>query len=350
MESLEERRVLDAVPDAYGNLRIDGTAGDDVCFVGAVIDHGWSVILNGQIIKIQNPGSVSRVTFYGYDGNDQFDCDLGVDVVAYGGAGNDTLYGDEKRNWLFGELGNDHLNTKNPQIGTALCIGDYWWESGIFNYCDGGSGTDWIDGGAYADTLIGGSGTDCLHGWGGNDTLDGGSEWDNLYGGEGNDILYGGGGYDYLFGEGGNDTLYGGEGYDSLVGGEGTNYLFGEGGDDTLYGGDQNDFLYGGFGADILYGNGGCDYLDGGVDTDHDILFGYKGFGSVALDAYSDRDTFVSYKCINRTLTGSESDLFADYSPLDFTVDSYFFAPDATVAGSDPFPDSYSTKDRTFSG
>ncbi|MFY3385578.1 calcium-binding protein, partial [Paracidovorax sp. MALMAid1276] len=84
-----------------------------------------------------------------------------------GGAGNDTLQGQE---------GNDTL--------------------------DGGEGSDYLYGGEGDDVLLGGAGNDYLYGDAGNDTLDGGVGNDYLAGGEGNNT--------YLFGKGdGNDTIGG---------------------------------------------------------------------------------------------------------------------------------------------
>jgi len=116
-------------------------------------------------------------TYYGTLGDDFWQ--LGLDTpLAYGRAGNDTLYGsDGSEDTLYGNRGNDSLF--------------------------GNGGADNLFGGYGADYLIGGAGAD------------------NLSGGAGNDILIG---YDVGFGtepEFEFDTLKGGTGADTFVLGEG---------------------------------------------------------------------------------------------------------------------------------
>jgi Ca2+-binding RTX toxin-like protein len=119
---------------------------------------------------------LSVVTGYQFDGkagDDQFENNTGITGYAYGGVGNDTLYGG-------------------------------WWVDRF----DGGPGQDYLDGWSGDDNLSGGSGNDVLYGWDGND---------DLYGGSGQDTLYGEGGNDYLNGgqaDGARDFLYGGSGAD----------------------------------------------------------------------------------------------------------------------------------------
>lgn len=88
----------------------------------------------------------------------------------------------------------------------------------------GSAGNDRIFGGNKNDTLYGGLGDDVLVGEhstdqpnGGNDTLYGGDGNDIVRGGAGDDILYGGNGLDSLGGDAGNDTIYL-EGDESAIG------------------------------------------------------------------------------------------------------------------------------------
>lgn len=144
-------------------------------------------------------GVVSRIVYYGGDGDDVFLNTAGRTSTAYGQAGNDTL--------------------------------------------QGGSVVDSLDGGDGYDSLYGGDGNDVLRGGNQNDVLDGGAGNDTLSGEYGDDQLYGGNNEDYLYGGAGNDTL---------LGNGGTDVLFGEAGNDYLDGGhdNANDFLHGGTGAD----------------------------------------------------------------------------------------------------
>lgn len=74
----------------------------------------------------------------------------------------------------------------------------------------GGEGNDNLFGAGGNDTLKGGAGSDHLNGLGGNDTLIGNGGRDFLSGEDGNDLLRGGGGVDDLDGGKGNDELDGG--------------------------------------------------------------------------------------------------------------------------------------------
>jgi len=89
-------------------------------------------------------------------------------------------------------------------------------------------------GGAGDDTLIGNEQANDLSGNGGSDVLKGNTGKDTLDGGGGKDRLKGGSGTDTLAGGGGKDKLYGGGGTDTLEGGSGTDRLWGDGGEDTF--------------------------------------------------------------------------------------------------------------------
>jgi Ca2+-binding RTX toxin-like protein len=186
----------------------------------------------------------------------------------------------------------------------------------------GGSGDDYIDGGA---------GNDRLYGEDGNDTLIGGAGTDRLFGGDGNDVLNAGpGNNSRLYGEAGDDYIIGGEGRakiidggpgndtldysrspnsnnvfilerdllldgrwrvnsaqrtftdlvdieniiggnggrDDIVGNSADNTFWGMGGNDQIYGKGGNNQIYGGEGNDRLIGGPGRDTLDGGPGND----------------------------------------------------------------------------------
>jgi Ca2+-binding RTX toxin-like protein len=111
------------------------------------------------------------------------------------------------------------------------------------------------------DTLFGNTGDDSLYGGQGNDNSSGGEGNDSLYGGKGRDNLIGGSGNDYLLGGSGNDSLLGITGNDSLVGGAGNDTLAGalasiegvEGDLDTLTGGAGADQFILGYSASNCY-------------------------------------------------------------------------------------------------
>ena len=261
----------------------------------------------------------------------------------------DSLWGDEKSNYMIGKNGNDQIH------GGA---GD--------DYIQGDSGNDTLVGDRGADYLLGGTGVDELYGRQGNDRLVGGAGADKLYGNlgndtyivddtqdkvfeadgqgtdlvissasyilkdssqyvenltlsgpfafmgvgnmqdnvikgtmtqnmlnglYGNDTLLGFAGNDSIRGGNGNDTLYGHNGNDFIAGEDGLDKIFGGNGNDTLLGGNGNDIIHGGNGNDVLRGNAGDDKLYAGVGADRII----GGLGNDVMFAGNDRgkDTFV---------------------------------------------------------
>jgi len=207
----------------------------------------------------------------GRGGNDVLSADgsAATTLVAYGGAGNDSVSGTDGADWLnggghapvdplspalvddgadtlLGFGGNDHIfgNTQAAVQGAA--------DSG--DYIDAGAGADYANGNAGNDTILGGAGSDRLYGGAGNDLITGDNDADILGGqaAPGNDHLNGNKGNDTLLGGFGNDDLHGGQGDDLLQGGEQDDLLNGDLGNDTLDGGGGVDTLIGGGGADLF--------------------------------------------------------------------------------------------------
>jgi serralysin len=235
---------------------------------------------------------------------------------AVGGAGEDTIYGNNLANSLVGNAGNDMLYGFGGQDTLRGGAGDDLLDGGPgHDLVYGGSGDDVIYGDIGGDTLYGDGGHDRLYGGQGDDELRGGAGSDTLYGdggrdwlvgGAGNDLLYGGAGNDKLEGQGGDDVLYGGAGTDVLRGGagsdtlygdDGNDRLFGQGGDDLLYGGAGDDILNGGPGSDTLDGGGGADLLRGGPEND---LYVVRSAGDVVAEKLNDGHdsvhTFVDFQ------------------------------------------------------
>jgi Ca2+-binding RTX toxin-like protein len=115
-----------------------------------------------------------------------------------------------------------------------LGYGDDWLELNSLYYAVayGGEGDDTIYGTNHTNHLYGGQGNDVLVGKAYSDYLYGGGWSDDVYGGGGNDHIYGDQGDDDLNGEGGNDSIYGGDGNDVLRGGSGDDRMSGDEGDD----------------------------------------------------------------------------------------------------------------------
>lgn len=230
---------------------------------------------------------------------------------AVGGAGDDTLIGNDAANrlnggsgadWMEGGLGNDTYVVSSASdvvveavsggIDTVETSRNYTLGAGVERLVLTGAGLSGY-GNSLANRLTGTESDDILRGQGGADTLLGEGGVDTLWGGAGGDALVGASGRDIAYyldaGSGitaslANAALNTGEAAgDSYVSVEdltGTNHddiLNGLAGarNNTLKGGGGDDRLKGYSGADRLYGNDGNDFLEGGIDGD--LLVGGGG-------------------------------------------------------------------------
>ncbi|MEJ1157323.1 calcium-binding protein [Prosthecomicrobium sp. N25] len=199
-------------------------------------------------------------------------------LVLASGSGDDTIFGAEAGNLIFGNAGNDSIRG-GEGIDTLLGLEDNDW-------LNGDSGDDFIDGNTGSDTLLGGAGDDYLKpdasvgtnigsDDGVRDYIDGGEGVDKVeiyfndantsikadftdstavqtlaYGtsivnvetiyfvsGSGDDIITGGSYDDAVWGGAGKDLLSGGAGSDALIGDDGRDTLLGGSGDDRLFNG-----------------------------------------------------------------------------------------------------------------
>ena len=163
--------------------------------------------------------------------------------------------------------------------GDDTLIGDDGW-----NYLLGGGGDDSVSGGAGNDTLVAGQGEDTLDGGAGFDTADFSSSTANLHvnltagretldtksilvnieaaiGGSGDDVLTGEASGNWLDGRAGDDTIRGNDGNDTLVGGLGDNRLDGGTGDDVADYSWSNTGIHADIAAGTVAHQGGTDVL-----------------------------------------------------------------------------------------
>jgi len=159
---------------------------------------------------------------------------------ATGGAGNDELVGNSRRNTLTGSGGNDELQ--------------------------GADGNDVLKGGPGMDTLAGSLGNDTLLGGTGNDRLSGGGGNDLFYFEQAGDTLLDSGGIDTVLSMVGSHTL--GDDFENLTLGPGALDGTGNGLANVIVGNESDNVLEGADGADSLSGSSGDDTLSGGAGSD----------------------------------------------------------------------------------
>ncbi len=293
---------------------LTGGEGDDTLRGGA----GADALNGGSGSDFANyQGSASGVTVnlatgINSGGDAQGDVLTGIENL-YGSSHDDQLTGNEARNIIGGELGNDTLNGNGGDDSLS-----------------GEAGDDTLNGGDGNDRLVGGDGTDILHGNADNDSIDAGAGNDLVTGDTGNDTLTGGAGDDQIIGGAGNDFIEGGAGADTITGNDGIDTASyagsaagvtvdlaagtGTGGDaqgDTLSGieqvlgsdlndtltGDANaNTLWGLAGDDVLIGGGGGDALKGGAGND---IFVYAALSDSAVSGIG-KDTITDFAAGDR--------------------------------------------------
>ena len=235
IENLYGTSYADTLTGSSANNMLFGGAGNDTIF-GAAGDDFLA-------------GGAGNDTLSGGDGDDTVSYDdgdatgvvvnlatgvatgHGTDTLVsiegvYGSAGNDTLLGSDRTEYLGGGAGDDLLR---PGAGA--------------NYVEGGAGNDTLsfdDGIANSVIVYLATGEAQGHGerytthFTSIENIEGSSVIDNIYGDGANNRLSGNGGDDMLVSGGGNDTLVGGEGDDYLVvNGAGEKLLQGGAGMDT---------------------------------------------------------------------------------------------------------------------
>ena len=258
----------DSLNGAAGNDYIEGGSGNDLIYGDALVSRGEKIGVAPGSIPAGQENLYFELTaehygadvIFGGEGNDVIYAGY-LDDFVDGGAGDDDIWLGPRDNFLVTDDSNGGLLLNLLPLDTEISTGE---NTGI-----GGAGDDTIRGAERADYIDGGSGIDELFGRGGDDEIYGGADNDIIIGNDGDDILYGGDGDDQVSGYAGNDILYGGDGNDTiLASGDQSdttndlgfiNQLFGGDGDDTLQGGDGNDIFDGGTGTDTLAGFGGDD-------------------------------------------------------------------------------------------
>lgn len=345
-------RTATIVVRGRGHHKVRGTNGPDVILVergSATIRarSGGDRICGGtRGDRIYGGGGVDRVASgRGHDvvrvgaGDDLVRAGRGRDVVRggagwdriRGGRGKDSLNGGARADWVLGGAGSDVIRLGDGTFDSVrgqLAYGgsgdDVVYGSGLHESIHGDDGddvifgraTDWSEGGGGPDYLYGGEGTDRIVSGREDGAPDGRSSFS--FGGEGDDVLQDLDGSGVLAGGPGDDVLEGtdrhtccteldfdaapagvtvdlvegtatGEGSDVIAGN--VYRINGSAFDDTLIGTDLENFLSGNGGDDALHGGGGADGFSGGAGDDRidggagvDVLHARSPTGDLDID------------------------------------------------------------------
>lgn len=303
------------------NNSITGAAADDT-LIGGLGDDVLNGAEGSDLASYASAAGAITVnlllgTVSGNQGNDTL---VSIERVI-GGAGGDTIIGNDADNLLDGGLGNDTMrgglgndvyvvNSQSDVVDERPGEGNDTVITSLGEYTLGADNIENLEffgdlthrgyGSNQANRIVGGTFNDELDGAEGNDTLIGGGGNDSLYGGLGDDLLSDGVGFNVLAGGEGNDTYvvtdkrvdrvleYSAEGTDTvqtslsnytldaqvenlvytglsaLVGFSGVgnaldNEIIGGLASDDLQGNEGNDTLIGGLGNDALNGGDGLD-------------------------------------------------------------------------------------------
>lgn len=279
---------------SFGDATIYGDEGFDIVHY-ANLSTGITVNLD-PILPV-NSGVATQQSVGGTFGTDKL---VGIEGV-FGTTHDDTIFGDDNANKLWGHDGDDYLSGKNGHDSLWGGMGD--------DTILGGGGSDYIEGNDGDDHLLGGFGSDTLSGGDGNDTIEGGSGADVIYDGDGHDDITGEGGSDTIYVTDGADTVHGGGSADEIhVTGFGDNIINGGVGIDTIVFGnawvdvnlftgqtwraDGNDDLTSieniktGSGYDMAIGNNGANHIDTG--SGHDYVAGLAGNDTIEAGSGND--------------------------------------------------------------
>ena len=288
-----------------------GTERDIVANFEMVVGSAFADSIVGSAANETLLGSSGDDTLLGGGGSNSVAGGAGNDLLFVDtGAGNDTFDGGD---------GLDTIDFSQFTSGVSVILGASGVATSViaggrtitlvnFENITGGAGADTLVGNEQDNRLTGGAGADLLMGKAGSDTIFGDAGGDTLRGGTGTNLLDPGAGpgdlidnsdltgginqvilpvTPYYTGTGYDDTMIGGA---DTAGGTTNFTLIGDLGNDCLTGNILNDLLLGGDGDDTLRGSVGNDTLDGGLGND--LMDG--GDGSADLADYASRSVGIN--------------------------------------------------------
>lgn len=290
-----------------------GVGSDRVSYEMVATPLGIVLTPNGGITVDGMATATGIEEVEGGAGDDTLVGDDSANVLA-GGAGDDTIDGRGAADDLDGGTGSDTVSYAGETVSVAVALGSGTGgpagATDTLRSFDGvitGTGNDVVVATAASERFSLGAGDDMLDAGDGDDIADGGAGNDVLRGGPGRDILTGGPGADTVtydertsgepvvvvlgapgtggtggeadvlnalenvVGTPGPDSLSGDDGANALVSGFGEDTIAGHGGADLLYGGEHRDVMNGGAGRDSMFGEGGEDSL-AAFDNEADVV------------------------------------------------------------------------------
>jgi Ca2+-binding RTX toxin-like protein len=284
----EEAKVF--VGDMADRVFVQGPVGRDVGVHGGVgndtlTDRDGSHFLAGDDGSDTLDGGGGQDSLEGGGGRDQLFGGAGEDLMADGdGLGAAPVDSDV----FDGGPGRDAIDYSKRVAPIVVNLADPAGPLGEVGENDVGREVENAYGGAGDDTLGGDDGRNFFIGNGGDDSLAGLSGKDRLYGSEGDDLLLGQDDRDIMAGGSGEDVLDGADGHDALYGGGSRDFLSGGDGKDLLAGDTGNDRMEGDSGRDRYFGGDGNDLLDA-VDGRREAVDCGRGSDRAEVDPQDDR-------------------------------------------------------------
>jgi Ca2+-binding RTX toxin-like protein len=153
--------------DSFTYTVSDGHGGTDTATVSLIISAPSGTILGTSGNDTAMNGAATNETMFGLAGNDTIKGFGGNDIL-YGGSGNDTVDGGFGNNILVGGTGADQIRVDTSSSGMNILYDRIAADTAVSDPFN--DGTDTINGGNGADTLIVQAGYNNLWGNGGNDT------------------------------------------------------------------------------------------------------------------------------------------------------------------------------------
>ncbi|MGI8526866.1 MAG: beta strand repeat-containing protein, partial [Pseudolabrys sp.] len=316
-ENITGSKHDDKLTGDNNNNVIEGGAGADIMGGGLGSDT-LSYQFSSMAVTVTLMGSNAADV---HGGDAEGDTALNFENIK-GSGFNDILGGDLNVNTLDGFSGLDTADYSNSAAAIQITLDSLGNATGIgglaagdhlisIENLTGGAGNDTLTGNDFVNVLMGGGGDDLLVGNGGGDTLDGGQGFDTVsYAGSGQPVIVtlgiAGAETTGINGDAAGDKI---SNVENITGSAFGDILSGNEQANVIHGGGGDDFIEGGAGSDILTGDGGIDTISYAHSTDG-VTINLKLAGPQAVGGDGTGDTLSGFESIlgsdhDDNLTGS---------------------------------------------